>query len=60
MEELHGKRTIKINNKTYQIAVSREAYSPDKIKIWGNGREWYQRSTETRDELVVRVKSDTK
>jgi len=60
MEELHDKRTIKINNKTYQIAVSRESYSPDKLKVWGHGQEWYQRSTETRADLIQRVKSDTK
>ncbi len=60
MEELHDKRTIKINDKTYQIAVSREAYSPDKLKVWGHGKEWCQRSDETRAEFVQRVKSDTK
>lgn len=60
MEELHDKRTIKINNKTFQIAVSREAYSPDKLKVWGHGREWYQRSAETREELLQRVKSEAK
>jgi hypothetical protein len=60
MEEIVGKRTIKINNKTYSIAVAREAYSPDKLKIWGRGNEWYQRSSETKQDLINRVKSDTK
>jgi hypothetical protein len=60
MEELRDKRTIKINNKTYQIAVSREAYSPDRLKVWGHGREWYQQSAETRADLIRRVKSETK
>ncbi len=60
MEEIIGKKTIKINGKTFQIAVSREAYSPDKLKIWGHGNEWYQRSSETKQDLINRVKADAK
>ncbi len=60
MEEIIGKKTIKINGKTFQIAVSREAYSPDKLKIWGRGGEWYQSSSETKQDLINRVKADAK
>lgn len=58
MEELHNKRRIKINKMNAQIAVAREAYSPNRLKVWRGDRVWYQRSTETRKELIQRVSTE--
>ena len=65
--ELIDPRRVKVRGwgatTSFQIALRREAYSPDRLYAWRGrhtspSQEWMQNSTETENEFVKRVKEE--
>jgi len=63
MGELVNKGRHQVGGSTFYVALSREAYGPDRWVAWSGrrnwpGARWSQQSIETRSEFVERVRDD--